>query len=213
MEKIDGFYHTRTLCEVAYNIGLEECDEDLYGNKPSVIIQSYNAPSLKIFRNHTNAPLIYLGYYLYDLMTEEFVTWVKTFADGLAVQTAGIEDLKELFAQNKHLKHEFVVYEYTLGFDVESYMNSINSGIVNGLFTDDSNTARVIQETLDYISDNDVRIISGWMMYVAYGVVIVCGAIVLCSRWKWFRNLFVGTKVESIEHHMVNEELKGLTDK
>jgi len=153
----EPFYYVKTLCELAADIGLESCDEDMYGEKPSVILQSFNAPSLQIFRQYTDAPLIYLSWYNYDLMDEEFVEWVLTFADGLGVNSPGIEPLKTAL-QSVDVPEGFVIFEYTLGFAVDAYFESIQNGITDGIWTDDSNTARCVQQTLDYIAEHNIKV-------------------------------------------------------
>eukprot|EP01084_Bolivina_argentea_P285455 489519_1 len=125
-DAINDYYQVVTLCDYVYNIGFTECNEILYGNKPSVIIQSFNAPSLQIFRNYTNAPLIYLGWYNYDIPNAEFVNWMKTFADGLGLNTPGVSVLAETLKDMNNMD-DFMIYEYTLGGDVNKYFDLINN--------------------------------------------------------------------------------------
>jgi len=210
LRKENDYFYVKTLCELATDIGLIECDEAFYGNKPAVILQSFNAPSLKVFKQYTDAPLVYLGWYNYDLMDKVFVDWVKTFADGLGVNSIAVEKLKNILQDAADDGEDtFAIFEYTLGYDVEAYFDTINSGIINAVFTDDTDTARVIQETLDYISENNIKIVSDtqWIFYVAFGVVwgifitlFGFGVIYLLMRWNISRYV----KYDKLETKEVN---------
>ena len=75
----------------------------------------------------------------------------------MGLNTAGVPVLKETLETAGYDDDiTFAIYEYTLAFDVDKYFDSIDTGIVDGIFTDDSDTARVIQDTLDYINDSGI---------------------------------------------------------
>merc|ERR1712228_273096 len=154
------YYSVKTLCEFAIDAGLTECD-DIYAERPSVVLQSFNAPSLDVFKQYTDAPLVYLGYFDYDLMDQAFVEWVMSNYDGLGLNVAGIPSLREtLIAVDYNSDdYDFPFIAYTLDADVGDYFDIIsNATFIDGIFTDEVDTARVIQQTLDYVKANDIRI-------------------------------------------------------